>query len=845
MKEEMVAHAPSGAAATSLGALGATPTPDQWTSQKSIMVSRVLAILSRWTGRSDVVGKMLRVVREETGFEAVGIRLREGEDFPYCVTEGFSQNFIAEENSLLSRNEAGEILCDADGRPVLECICGAVIRGVARPELPCFTESGSFWTNSRSELVSSDFVDQMPCVVRERFIAAGYESVAIIRLLSDDEPIGLLQLTDSRKNVLFPDLIRSLENMGSLIGIVLARVSAERRLSRAKDDLERQVEERTRELVASKRLLEGQIQRRIAVQQELRMSHDRLELAMRAGDLGSWDWNLRTDEVYFDQRWSTLLGYELEETEPHVNTWQNLLHRDDKLSVLSTLKRHLEDPSHPYETEYRLQSKSGGWRWILDRGKVMETDDQGKPVRMAGIYLDITDRKRIEDELHETAERFQKIFESARDCIFMKSPSLEYTHVNPYFTNLMGVAESEIVGKTDRELFGKEAAEILRETDRRVLKGETVEQEHTRPIKGIPATFLDIKVPMCNSEGRVVGIIGISREITERKQSQDSPSVLEPDFDSPSMRSTLRAAHQAAETDSIVLLMGESGSGKDHVARYIHRHSRRANGPFFSINCAAVSPELAESELFGYEAGAFTGARGPKRGLLELAEGGTILLNEIGELSLPLQAKLLTFLDTRQFTRVGGEKMLNVNARIIAATNRDLEKEVEEKRFRQDLFYRLDVFTIEVPPLRQRTEDIPDLVTNLVQSLYAAVGLESAPGIHPLAMKALKEYHWPGNVRELRNVLERALIIGDKRQITLQDLSVNSKSKAGESAQDWSVMINFPQKKTLNDVTMDVKKSLVVEALRRTQGGRKRAADLLGISVDSLKHYMRIFDLYG
>jgi two-component system, NtrC family, response regulator AtoC len=818
---------------------------DQWASQRHMLITRILALLNQWTGKRDVIGKILHVVKELTGFEGVGIRLRKGDDYPYCVTDGFPDTFIEAENSLCVRNEAGEILRDAEGIPILVCICGAVIQGRTNPDLPFFTEAGSFWTNSRSEFLSSGFADQLECGVRNRFKAVGCESVAIIRLRCEQETVGLLQLTDSRKNRLFPDLISSLENVGSLIGIVLARITTEERLSSAKDDLERLVEERTAELVASKALLEDQIQERIAVQQELRLSHERLELAMLAGNLGSWDWNLRTDEVFFDQRWSSMLGYAMNEAEPLVASWQNLLHRDDKLRVLKTLDRYLKDPSQPYETEYRLQSKSGEWRWILDRGKVVETDEKGKPLRMSGIYLDITNRKRTEEELHESAERCRGIFEGARDCIFVKNSALEYTQINPSFANLVALPESEIMGRTDRELFGKAASEILRETDRRVLKGETVEQEHTRPIKGVPATFLDIKVPMRNSQGKVVGIIGISREITERKRTESAPPDLEPDFDSPAMRSTLRAARLAAETDSIVLLIGESGSGKDHVARYIHKHSRRASGPFFFINCAAVSPELAESELFGYEAGAFTGARGPKRGLLELAEGGTILLNEIGELSLPLQAKLLTFLDTRQFTRVGGEKLLTVNARLITATNRDLEKEVEQKRFRQDLFYRLDVFTIEIPPLRKRAEDIPDLVSNILQGLYSAVGLESVPKVDPLALSALTEYHWPGNVRELRNVLERALIICDRHRIRLQDLTLNSKFMNKDADQEWAVVVSFPQDQSLNDVTMDVKKGLVKEALRRTDGSRKRAADLLGISVDSLKHYMRIFSLYG
>jgi two-component system, NtrC family, response regulator AtoC len=310
------------------------------------------------------------------------------------------------------------------------------------------------------------------------------------------------------------------------------------------------------------------------------------------------------------------------------------------------------------------------------------------------------------------------------------------------------------------------------------------------------------------------------------------------------MHSALHAARLAAETDTIILLTGESGAGKDHVARFIHDHSKREPGPFFSINCAAISPELFESELFGYESGAFTGARGTKRGLLELAEGGTILLNEVGELSLPLQSKLLTFLDSRQFTRVGGVKGLTVSARLIAATNRDLEQEVKRNRFRLDLFYRLNVFCIEVPPLRERIEDLPMLVSEILRPMAATVGLDAVPPIDPEAMASLERYHWPGNVRELRNILERALILCDKERISIHDLSVNNKSRSGGPDADWSLSVRFPQNESLKDVTKDLKRRLVIEALSRTGGRRKRAAELLGITADALKHYMQTFDLY-
>jgi len=805
----------------------------------------ILALLNERVVKIDLIGRILRLVKEFSAFEAVGIRLREGEDFPYCVTDGLSNDFIEEENCVCHRDACGEIVRDSEGYPILECMCGEIIRGRTDPSLPFFTAGGSFWTNSRSKLLDSEYGNDIKRVVRTRFNDHVYESVAMIPLRSGREIIGLLQFNDSRENRLSAQIVRFFESIGGIIGIVLARIQAEEELRQARDELEERVEKRTSELLSAKRLLERQIEEREAVEEELLMSQHRLGLALEASNLGSWDWNIDTDQFYFDQRWSTILGCSLDETGSYFDTWQNRIHRDDKLGVLKTLERHLTSPSHYFEAEYRLETKPGEWKWILDRGKVIETNESGKPMRMAGIYLDITDRKRMEEELHESCERFRGIFESARDCIFVKNHSLQYTHVNPAFAKMIALPQSDIIGWTDADLYDKDLAEILHDVDRRVLSGESVEQEHTRVIGRFRRTFLDTKVPMWNSSGKIIGIVGISREITDRKRTQSVPAVAESDCASAAMRLTLRAARAAAGTDTIVLLMGESGAGKDHIARYIHDHSKRANGPFFSINCAAVSPELAESELFGYESGAFTGSKGPKRGLLELAEGGTILLNEIGDLSLPLQAKLLTFLDTRQFTRVGGVKLLTVNARLIAATNRNLEKEVKLNRFRQDLFYRLDVFTIEVPPLRHRTDDIPNLVESIVAELSSKLGLDSVPQIDPAALRAIADYPWPGNVRELRNVLERALILCDKRRISVGDVAINSKSRSREPGEIWSVTIDFPENETINDVTMNVKRLLVVEALRRAGGSRKRAAELLGISADSLKHYMQIFDLYS
>jgi DNA-binding NtrC family response regulator len=315
--------------------------------------------------------------------------------------------------------------------------------------------------------------------------------------------------------------------------------------------------------------------------------------------------------------------------------------------------------------------------------------------------------------------------------------------------------------------------------------------------------------------------------------AQDRPTEDPAQYRSPVMQETLRQAEQAAASDSIVLLLGESGSGKDYLARLIHDRSRRANGPFFAVNCAAVAPELAESELFGHEPGAFTGARGRKRGLLELAEGGTLLLNEIGELSLPMQAKLLTFLDTRSFTRVGGEANIQVNARLIAATNRELERETHEGRFRSDLFYRLNVLSICIPPLRERIEDLPLLVRQVVSRLATELAFTEIPQPDNQTLDVLASYHWPGNVRELRNVLERGIMLSGSGRLDLSGLKTVGDRK------DWSYTVTFPGGKTIHDVTKEMKRSLVLEALRRANGSKQIAARMLGISRHAFAHQMK------
>lgn len=471
-----------------------------------------------------------------------------------------------------------------------------------------------------------------------------------------------------------------------------------------------------------------------------------------------------------------------------------------------------------------------------DLAKVYEQEKTKRlelEVANARLRQEIAERQIAREALRWSEERLRAIFETAQDCIYIKDRSLNYTHVNPAMESLLQLAVSEIIGQNDERLYGHEAAKHLRASDLRVLRGEAFEEEHTRPVSGTLTTFLETKAPLRDESGAIIGISGIARNITDRTRRNLVVNETTSEYTSSAMKTVFAEARLVAYQESLALLLGESGSGKDYMARFIHDNSPRANGPFFAINCASVAPELAESELFGHEQGAFTGARARKRGLLELAEGGTLFLNEIGELSPTLQAKLLTFLDTKSFTRVGGEKNTTVNARLLAATNKDLEKEVAGGRFRRDLFHRLNVFSIRIPPLRERREDIPILVREIVSQLRRDIRLSEEPVFGDDALELLQAYDWPGNVRELRNALERALILTGGGRIAPSWLGLDQRDD------DWSFSTNFPVDRSLNDVAKDLKRAMVYEALRRCNNSPTRAARLLGISRNSLNHYIK------
>ncbi len=302
------------------------------------------------------------------------------------------------------------------------------------------------------------------------------------------------------------------------------------------------------------------------------------------------------------------------------------------------------------------------------------------------------------------------------------------------------------------------------------------------------------------------------------------------------MQEVLATVSRVASTNSTVLLGGESGVGKDLIARAIHEHSRRSAGPFVKINCTAIPENLLESELFGYEKGAFTGAAMSKPGKFELADKGTIFLDEIGDVPPVIQVKLLGVLQERQFERLGGTKTLKVDVRLVAATNRDLRAALEEGTFREDLYYRLNVVPINIPPLRERKEDIPYLVNYFIER-FAGESPKTIKGITPAGLSLLGSFHWPGNVRELENIIERAVAFSTGEMIDVTDIHLDvSHSKPA------AAIAPFPPEGMTLEQWED---EMIREALRRADGNKSQAARLLGLSRNALRYRLSKLGLPG
>jgi len=456
--------------------------------------------------------------------------------------------------------------------------------------------------------------------------------------------------------------------------------------------------------------------------------------------------------------------------------WKSILHRDD-VEQFEKWWQGLQNSRNAGQTELRLRRFDGEYRWFQIAAAPAH-DEQGNLVRWYGINTDIDDRKHAEQELREAERNLRTITDAIRQSIVVLAPDGTTLYANRMALDRTGLT----VGEVNEEgfftrVFHPDDIDRVRE-ERRVglLEGLPFELEMRSLFKSGQYRWQLVQYdPLKDERGKIIRWYVTATDIDDQKRTEErlrnENLVLREEIDRSSMfeeivgsskpmRQVVKQVEKVAPSDSTVLILGDTGTGKELIARALHRRSRRATRAFVRVNCAAIPQSLIASELFGHEKGAFTGALQRRLGRFEAADGGTIFLDEIGEIPMETQISLLRVLQEREFERVGSNHPIKVDVRLIAATNRDLPAAVAAGIFRQDLFYRLNVFPIAVPPLRERADDIPLLVEYFVGRYAKGTG-KNIRRIGKDTLEQLRAYSWPGNIRELQNVVERAVILSD------------------------------------------------------------------------------------
>jgi PAS domain S-box-containing protein len=431
----------------------------------------------------------------------------------------------------------------------------------------------------------------------------------------------------------------------------------------------------------------------------------------------------------------------------------------------------------------------------------------------------------------------EAIFDQLSDALLLYDPDFRVTGVNRSAEKLFGMTSEEMLGKHCQEIFKCSSCEpgcgVLVGLNQSPAAPNCTVRLNTG--NGLERLVVMRTNQMFDDDGQLSGVVATIKDITE----EAAPDRREVIGESAAMREVMNFVRRVASSEATTILLdGENGTGKDLIAKTLHYHSVRQAEPFIAINCAAIPETLLESELFGYEKGAFTDARAQKRGIFELADRGTLFLDEIGEIPLMLQAKLLRVLEDQTFRRLGGLKDIKLDLRVIAATNKNLREAVKEGAFRQDLYFRLNVIQISIPPLRERSDDIPALTSFFVDH-YNRKFKRSIEGVSDAAAKLLLSHDWPGNVRELRNAIERAMILEESALITPPSLpiAIARPDSGGASA---APSLEAPADGLSLE---DNERHLLARALEKTNGNQTQAARLLRITRDTLRYKMKKFNL--
>jgi formate hydrogenlyase transcriptional activator len=566
-----------------------------------------------------------------------------------------------------------------------------------------------------------------------------------------------------------------------------------------------------------------------------------LDIRLLVDRIPAFTWSTHPDGSveFVNQRWREYAGLSAEESQGWG--WQAAIHPEDLPSLMEK-QRALLRSGIPGDIEARMRRHDGVFRWFLIRFEPFR-DETGKIVMWYGVSTDIEDLKQTEEKLREDERELRRITDAIPQTIVVLDPSGTPLYANEATLDYTGLSREDVVAPNFRErIFHAEDLERLRDQRKVALaRGLPFEVEHRALRKdGQYRWFLTHYNPFRNEQGQVIRWYATGTDIHDRVRAEertrnenvalreqiDRDSMFEDIVgSSESLRKVLRQVAKVAPSDSTVLILGETGTGKELIARGIHKRSKRAERAFIGVNCAAIPASLIASELFGHEKGAFTGATQRRIGRFESANGGTIFLDEVGDLPHETQITLLRVLQERELERVGGNQPIPVDVRVLAATHRDLNALVADGKFREDLLYRLNVVPIEMPPLRERPADIPLLVEYFIDRFGKMAG-KKFRAIDKKSLKVFETYDWPGNVRELQNVIERAVILSEGDTLAVDETWLKQEA---------------PRKpvrtRTLTGVLVRQEKEMIEAALAETQGrisGPAGAAARLGLPARTL-----------
>ena len=579
--------------------------------------------------------------------------------------------------------------------------------------------------------------------------------------------------------------------------------------------------------------------------QELKRNQAYLAEAQRLSQTGSFGWVISTGEIFWSQETYRIFEYD-PATKPTVELVLQRTHPEDKDLVRRVIDRSARE-GNDFDLEHRLLMPDQRIKYlhIIAHRRA----DNSENLEFIGAVRDVTAAKTAQRKLKEDEAELRQLINFVPEHVLVMDANgnrlYENQAVREYFgTSLDGLQAKDFYRKFIHP--DDVASGALDERERAVARGAPWEGElRLRRKDGEYRWFLIRSNPLRDEQGNVIRRYATATDIEDRKRAEERVQkenvALREEIDkasmfeeivgsSPALKEVLTRVSQVAPTDATVLLTGETGTGKELIARAIHKRSQRAAKAFVTVNCAAIPQTLIGSELFGHEKGAFTGALQRRLGRFELAEGGTIFLDEIGELPAEMQSALLRVLQEREFERVGGTQTIRTDVRVIAATNRDLHAALIDKTFRTDLFYRLQVFPIAIRPLRERKEDIPLLVEYFVDRYASKMG-KKIRSIEPRSLALLESYLWPGNIRELQNVIERAVIVSENEVLGIDESWLPRESARAEA-----------ETGRLSRITPEEEKTIIEGVLAETRGrvsGSSGAARKLGIPPTTLESRIR------